>query len=343
MTEDSGRLELDTGQSYLAEATSDEGLVNCVFSSTSMIKVGTGTTTRSHRTKLYWYVEEIEDKLFAVRQINTNSVPSGDEKIISLDELMAEYSPEVEYFEDQTLPAMQNLDDHLDLGESLREEERFYSAEHCFTNALGIDEKNVRALFNLGLIYLESHNIERARDMMQEILKIKAAFKGKNHHLFNEFGIALRKSGLYDESVEYYAKAVEFAPEDENLFYNLSRANYERGNWEECVSALSQSRLLNPGLGAAKSLAKLIVEMHDKPLLCEKQGKPPVPANIIEALGGDVLGKDRAVSYSPGQAESVDRARGKATKSSEEKQFTEKEQSSEQKGPSDSVKIEFDI
>lgn len=312
MSRDSGQLELDTGQSYLSEASTAEGKVLCVFSSAEMIKVGTGTTTRSHRTRLYWYVEEVDDKTFSVRQINTNNVPAGEEKIVSLDELLEKYAPEVGYFEDKTLPAMRCLDDHIALGESLREEERYYSAEHCFANALGMEENNIRALFNLGLIYLASQNIERARDMMQEILKIKAAFKGKNQHLFNEFGIALRKSGLYDESVEYYGRAAEFAPEDENLFYNLARANFERGHWEQCVDALVRSWTLNPKLSATQGLVNLVTELHNKPQLCEKQNKPPVSKEVFETLNSAIKVEVPAAPSEQGDDKSIKRARGDA-------------------------------
>lgn len=313
MTNVSKTLELDVGQGYLDSATNEHGVVCCVFSTLDKIKVGTGTTTRSHYSKLFWYIEEVNEKTFTARQINQNNVPSGDEVTITLDQLLQDYSPEVQFYEDKALPAIQALNIHLQEGETHRKEDRFYSAELSFTNALAIEEKNVRALFNLGLIYLESHNMDKARDMMRELLLIKAAFKGKNQFLFNEFGIALRKNSLFDEAVEYYGKATEFAPEDENLFYNLARANYERGNWEECGDALARSRRLNPDLAAARNLAVLIIEMHAKPQLCKKQGKPTIPDDTLALISATSKELEHPETHDPeaGTAK-IKRARGNA-------------------------------
>lgn len=277
-------IELDTGKAYLDMATDETGTVNCVFSTNQRIKVGTGTTTRRHVSKLFWYVEQISEQEFAVRQINENHVPSGEEFTISLQELLSEYTPEVEVYEQKALPAMQFLQEHVDAGEDLRKDGKLYSAENCVHNALMIDDKNVRSLFNLGLIYLEFQNEEKARDMMREILKINAAFRGKNQFLFNEFGIALRKAGMLDDAVDYYGKAAEFAPEDEHLLYNLARAHYERGDWVEMGRSLVRCRALNPELKAARDLARLVEQLHDNPQLCAQHGKPPVPAEVLAGL-----------------------------------------------------------
>lgn len=304
-------IDLDIGDSYLGPATNDQGKVSCVFSTTERIKVGTGTTTRKHLSKLYWYVQQVDEREFAVQQINQGHVPSGEKFTISLEELLQDYTPEVERLEEQTLPAMRRLQDHLDAGETHREEGRIYSAENRFNSALEIDEQNVRALFNLGLIYLETKNVEKAKDMMRELVKINETFTGKNQHLFNEFGIALRKAGLLSEAVDYYTVAAEYAPEDENLHYNLSRAYYEQGDWDGCSDALVRSRTLNPKLSAARSLEKVVLKLHEDPDLCEKYGKPLVPPEAVHALLGNVA-DNPAVHTSQSQAAKMRRARGEA-------------------------------
>lgn len=279
---------LDDDQDLLGATLSSDGAVRCVFSSDERIKVGTGTTTRSHVSKLLWYVEELGNRKFSVRKINPHHVPSGEDRVIGLEKLLAEYTPEVEYYEEYTLPAMELLEDCLDEGEEHREEGRLYSAEGCFDKALGLDEQNVRALFNLGLIYMELEDVEKTRDLMRSLLSIKSTFTGKDQHLFNEFGISLRKHGLFDEAVEYYSRALGFVEDDDHLYYNLARANYERGDWEGCVAALLRSRELNPDLEAARELGELVIRLSGNPALCRKQGKPPVPDGLAESVLGIV-------------------------------------------------------
>lgn len=277
---------LDDDQELLGTTLSQDGPVRCVFSSDEQVKVGTGTTTRSHVSKLLWFVEELGNGKFSVRKINPHHVPSGEDRVIGLEELAEKYVPEVEFYEEYTLPAMELLEDYLDEGEAQREEGKLYSAEGQFDKALGLDEQNVRALFNLGLIYMELEDVGKTRDLLRSLLQIRSTFTGKDQHLFNEFGISLRKHGLCDEAVEYYSRALVFVADDDHLYYNLARANFERGNWEECVSALVRCREINPELEAARDLGELIVRLSGNPALCRKKGKPPVPDTLAEAVLG---------------------------------------------------------
>lgn len=273
-------------EEFLGPAVSEDGLVQCVFSSMEKIKVGTGTTTRQHVTKIYWYIQELERKAFSTRQINSNHVPAGEEKIINLQSLMDNFLPEVEFWEEKTVPAMRELETLIEDGEADREDGKFYSAERSFQKALGIEEQNVRALFNLGLVYLELDAMDKARDMMTELLKLKTEFRGKDQHLFNEFGISLRKNHMYEEAVTYYNHALKYIQDDENLYYNLSRSYYEKGDWIECANALSKSRALDPEMPAANDLSSLIMELAKKPDLCRKYGKNPIPNDVA----GRILG-----------------------------------------------------
>lgn len=277
-------LALDDG--VLEFVQNEVGMVRCVFSSMELMRVGTGTTTKKHASKLYWFVEEIKGRRFAIRQINVRHLPVGNEKIIELDELMSKYLPEVEFFEEKTIPAMELLEEYLDDGEEDRAEGRLYSAESHFNKALVMDERNVRALFNLGLIYLEQKDVDKAKDMMGDLLNVKSAFDGKNQHLFNEFGISLRKSGLFDEAVRYYTRALEFVKMDENLYYNLARANYERSNWEECVEAIYKVFELNPQLEACHELIGIIRTLVNRPQLGDMNNKERVPRDIVGRING---------------------------------------------------------
>lgn len=270
----------------LSRMRDSAGRIMCVFSSVEDMRVGTGTTTRKHLSKIYWYVEELSDDRFSLRRINSHHVPSGDAQIIPLPKLIEGFTPEVEFFEGNTIPAMELLQEFLDQGTEQREQGKLYSAQDSFRRALGMDEANVRALFNLGLIALSLHDLDKARDMMRELLKIRSTFAGKDQHLFNEFGIALRKAGLFDEAADYYAKALEFVEDDENLFYNLARVNYERGRWEECVEAIGRSRALNPHLAATRKLGELIVELANNAALREQHDKPPIPDAVAAGLVG---------------------------------------------------------
>ncbi|MBU4191208.1 MAG: tetratricopeptide repeat protein [Pseudodesulfovibrio sp.] len=257
-----------------------DGAIRCVFSSTSIVKLGQSAMAQRHESTLYWYVEQVEDDLFEARKINAKNVPAGNAEAISLRRLLNEFTPRLAYYEDVVLPAMKDLEKILDQGDRERAHGRLYSAEMQYARARTIEERNVRALYGLGLIFLNRREYSRARMVLSELVDVKAAFDGKNQHLFNEFGIGLRKSGLFDEASAYYRRALDYVKDDENLFYNLARTRYEKGDWEGCLEALIVSNRLNPDLPVARELFRVIVGLADDERLLERYGKPPVPPEV---------------------------------------------------------------
>lgn len=253
------------------EYLSDGGRIRCVFSSGGKLS---GT--------VLWFVEQIGPERFEARRINPKNVPSGDPEIIPMHQLVNEYTPQLALFEEEVMPAMTALEETLDQGDALRDEGRLYSAEMEYGSALEIDEENVRALFGLGLIFAGRKELDRTRELLSELIDMRSPFMGKNQHLFNEFGIALRKIGLFGEAVEYYSRALEFVHDDENLLYNLARSHYENGDWTQCMEALSRSQQLNSGLEVGRDLVQLIVGLAEKENLLSRYNKPPVPPEVAE-------------------------------------------------------------
>ena len=64
-----------------------------VFSSQEVRVVGTGTTRRKSIHKVFWFVEQDEKGAIQVQPINTNYVPTGAKKTITMEELLEKYSP----------------------------------------------------------------------------------------------------------------------------------------------------------------------------------------------------------------------------------------------------------
>jgi tetratricopeptide (TPR) repeat protein len=269
--------KIPSGWDYL----SDGGLIRCVFSAAQVVKMGMGANAHKHESLVYWFIEQIDSELFEARRINSKHVPAGDSETIPLHKLVNEFTPQIAYYEDNVLPALEGLADILDQGDEEREDGRLYSAEMEYERARGIEEKNVRALFGLGLIYLTRREVERTRELLAELVQIRAVFAGKNQHLFNEFGIALRKSTLFTEASVYYRRALDFVTDDENLYYNIARVHYEEGDWDGCLENLIMSHRLNPGLGIARDLFEVIVGLGEDENRLRRCGKPPVPQKVL--------------------------------------------------------------
>jgi len=269
----------------------DEPL-RCAFSTVTTIKVGTGTTAKKQQNRLLWYVEQQGVDSFGVRKINPQFVPVGDEITIDQETLLSDYTPEVEIHNTRVEPAVRGLTKTIAKGDKHREKGEPLSAEMEYTKALDVDETNVRAIFGLGLVYLDRNDKEKSRVVLEQLVSMEAAFDAKHKHLFNEFGISLRKNGLYDESIQYYTRAVELTDEDENLYYNLARVFYEKADWDNCMEFVSRTLGLVPTHEYGLALCRFIVSLAESDQLLLKHGKPPVPEGVARRASQRVCVED---------------------------------------------------
>ncbi len=253
-----------------------------VFSTVRIIKVGTGTTAKKQETRQLWYIEQQGPCEYNVRKINSQFVPMGEETTIDREELLSTYTPEVEIHNSQVAPAIIALSKTINRGDKHRADGKLLSAEMEYSNALDVDETNVRATFGLGLIYLERKDDEKSQMVFEELVGMKAAFSSKHKHLFNEFGISLRKNEQYESAIQYYRRAAELTTNDENLFYNLARVLYEKGDWEQCMNFIAQSLRLAPQHEHALALCNHISQLAGDDAKREKLGKPPVSEQVVE-------------------------------------------------------------
>lgn len=222
--------------------------INGVFSSQDVKKVGTGTTTRKTIQKTFWFCTEMDDGSLEVQPLNPNYVPSGPKKKVTREQFLGSFSPEPEMYVSTVYPKMRELNKTIALADRHREKEEYYSAEMEYGKALHVDEENVRANFGLGITYLERGESGKAENIFERLVRLEAAFEPEHKHLFNEFGIKLRKNGMIDQAVTYYERAMELATEDENLFYNLARAYLEKKDVAHALDFLLKALDMNPAL-----------------------------------------------------------------------------------------------
>jgi len=231
--------------------------------------------------KIYWFVEQRNDNAFVVRPISKNYVPGDQTKVINREEFLAQYTPEMEYYLQNVLPAMNRLDEHLERGDKLRQRERSYSAEVEYDFARNIDENSVRATFGLGFIHLERGDEARARHIFEQLVEMEAPFRSEHKHLFNDFGIALRKNNMFEEALRYYFRAVDLANDDENLFFNIARAYYEKGDYKNCIEHLALCLKLNRGVEEAQKFCRHIIKEHEEQVAKRDRKDPDVHFQLV--------------------------------------------------------------
>jgi tetratricopeptide (TPR) repeat protein len=228
-----------------------------VFSTTKKTVIGTGTTKKRVRQTVHYFVEQKENGSICMQALNQNMVPVGDTIPVSQDDLLANYVPEPDVFLNKVVPQLKKVEEHVRRGERMREDGALYTAEFEFKCALALAEDHLRAIFGLGLIYLERGDISGADAVFKKIITLDAAFGPDNKHLFNDFGIRLRKARMLEQAVEYYRRAIELCDDDEHLYYNIGRAYLERGEYENAMTNGRKALDMRPDFKACSDLVRI--------------------------------------------------------------------------------------
>ncbi len=259
-----------------------------IFSTQSVVKVGTGSTTRRTIQKTYWHAHELDDGALEIQPLNRNYIPSGPKRKLSKDDFLQKFSPEPEFYVTTVFPKMKELNQTIVRGEKHREQGASYSAEFEFSQAVSVDEENVRANFGLGLTYMDRGEKGKANDIFERLVKLDAAFEEEHKHLFNDFGMNLRKNRMFDQAIEYYDRALKLTQQDEHLHCNIARAYYEKGDIRKCVDHLKKAVKLNPSMEETRQFwdylhrKKYITEEYPVPVARTANGnekKAPAKAN----------------------------------------------------------------
>lgn len=193
-----------------------------------------------------------------MQPLNAHSVPSGHTKTIEADEFLQYYTPELEYYKENTLPAMQSLKEKLDQGRRYFRMGNLSSAELQFCKAVLMDDINLEANLQLGQVYAEQQEYTKLRGVMDKLMANDDLFKEKQRHQFNEFGISLRKQGMLDDAIRFYRKALEVNDMDEHLHFNIARAFYDKNLKDECLEHLYDAIRINPAFMEASQFLDMV-------------------------------------------------------------------------------------
>ena len=203
-----------------------------VFSKTTASTIGAGSTARKTEAVTYFYARERADGVLEVQPLG-GQVVFGAVSELSLDEFLGTYMPEPQMSQERARAEATRqgaITKAVARGDKMLKQGKNYSAEFEYGKALALDEESVRANFGIGQCYIARGDTAKAREVLHRLVRLEATFQDEHKHLFNEFGMNLRKSGMQVEALTFYARALELCPDDENLHYTMARASFDMGD-----------------------------------------------------------------------------------------------------------------
>ncbi|MFH1057625.1 MAG: tetratricopeptide repeat protein [Pseudomonadota bacterium] len=221
-------------------------------------KVGTGDTAKAARMENYWLLLGVEGEAARLELLDLHEERSGFVETVALEDFPSRFLHQPEFVPRKLSLGQQQADRLAARAERHLADNELLSAEFEFNKAIKLDEENVRANFGLGKTYLALGEPEKATQVFRRLSTVEAVLEPENKHIFNEFGIQLRKMGLYAEAVRHYTRAINLAPRDENLWFNLGRALYEGGQRERGLGAIKKALEINPDLDEARKYLAVV-------------------------------------------------------------------------------------
>jgi len=97
--------------------------------------------------------------------------------------------------------------------------------------------------------------------VFRKLSRVEGVTDPEYKHLFNEFGIKLRKNGMYPQALGHYGKALRLSPDDEHLLYNLARALFEKGKLRAALRFLDKALTIRQNFKEALEFRRRITEM----------------------------------------------------------------------------------
>lgn len=221
---------------------------------------------------IHYYIELLDNGSIALELVDENGEPSGN----LLEDISKEYfAKRFKTCSQHECPLQISTLDEIEkkmaenrskMGEDHLKKGELDKAKDKFKRALKFDEKSITAKFGLGKTYLEKGETDSATEIFEELSKTEALFDKENKHIFNKFGIELRRSEMYDLSIANYEKAILIDPKDEALYYNLSVAYEKKELVSKAIEKLKEALNIDNNFPEAKKRLELLIAKEKETL-----------------------------------------------------------------------------
>ena len=220
--------------------------------------MGTGHTQKTQKMKNYCQAQQIDDEKVQLSFLGNEGKPTGIVIEIAYDEFLRRYTLDPNYRVKTKEESERDM--HIAIAEKQRARGEHYSAEMEYTTALKIDPESIRANFGIGTLYMEMGDTSKAKEVFKQLSEIEAIFEEENKHIFNEFGIELRKASMTEEALSNYLKAITISPQDEHLHFNIARIYYDKEKWDNALDWLHKALEINSHFSDAQKFESLILK-----------------------------------------------------------------------------------
>jgi hypothetical protein len=119
-------------------------------------------------------------------------------------------------------------------------------------------EQRMRVKFAV-LLQATDENAELHQDEeIARLLTLGSSFSWRQKFMFTEFGLALRRKQKFALALDSHLRALELAPNDEHILFNVARAEYELRNTDRARHYLDKALSVAPDFAVAKNFKNFL-------------------------------------------------------------------------------------
>jgi len=252
-----------------------------VYSTVESAPFSAGRPGKPSSRKRYWSVWAKDGDEVLVQPLTGSLDPGGDIRPVPRAELESRFMHEPGLT--ALLPAESDAADGGQLKIELEGDDPFYASDAAAGEdyrqederpaRLDLDELTLeeaeetehaaRTDFAFALTYLRRGETDRARALFESLAAPDARYQPGHRHMFTDFGISLRKSGLPEVALMHHKRALQLSPSDDHIHFNIARVCFDMGNMRDALHHLEASLAMNPQLEASKRFKEYILN-HEK-------------------------------------------------------------------------------
>ncbi|MFX0099300.1 MAG: tetratricopeptide repeat protein [Candidatus Hodarchaeota archaeon] len=139
-------------------------------------------------------------------------------------------------------------------------EKKYDSAENAYKKGLKqCDASNLEILSNLGMTLMKTEKFDESEDFFMKALEIDK----NNPFILNNLGLLYELREKFDDALNYYEKAVRADPKDKELWYNYGNLLGKRGEKEKRLFCFIKAEDL--GFSAVTEIIEDLLKQGIKP------------------------------------------------------------------------------
>jgi tetratricopeptide (TPR) repeat protein len=197
--------------------------------------MGRGASGRDFTQRIDWLAMRLDTASILLFPLDDQRLPLPLQKTVTAKEFLTHFLPAPLIFNERLAPAVVVLRRLLhDVGTSLDQA------------ALPDAERALFTVLLAALTILGEREPAKAALTVLRSMKQSALGGDAQKQTINAFGIHLRKQKEFDTATAYYRRALELAPNDERLLFNLARVLFEKGDLTACQELLEQALAADP-------------------------------------------------------------------------------------------------